>query len=127
MGGHDHSAEAFRRWSEDSSLDLDLWAVAFDRDKIAGGALGHVEARENELQGDLRGWTDPVFTRRPWRRKGLARALLGRCLVQLKAAGMTSAQLDVDTENANDALRLYRDHRFEHDRGSSEWHKPLRS
>jgi hypothetical protein len=38
---------------------------------------------------------------------------------------MTSAQLGVDSQNPNDALTLYRRHRFEPVRGSSEWHKPL--
>lgn len=38
---------------------------------------------------------------------------------------MTSAQLGVDTENPNDALRLYRKHRFESVHTETEWHKPL--
>jgi mycothiol synthase len=99
--------------------------VVWDGDEIAAGVLGYVVPEENAAQGYLCGWADPVFTRRAWRRRGLARALLGRCLVLFRDAGMTSAQLDVDTENANDALELYRSHRFESDPGSSEWHKPL--
>lgn len=38
---------------------------------------------------------------------------------------MTSAQLDVDNENANQALALYESHEFVSDRTASEWHKPL--
>jgi GNAT superfamily N-acetyltransferase len=125
FGGHDNSPAAFRRWSQDPGIDLGLWVVAFDGDDIAGGVLGYIEPEENLLFGYQRGWTDPVFTRRPWRRRGLARALLGRCLLRLKEQGMTSAQLDVDSANANDALSLYEGHRFAVDRGSSEWHKPL--
>lgn len=63
--------------------------------------------------------------RRPWRRRGLASALLGRALVGLRDAGMTSAQLDVDTENENQALTLYERHGFVTDRQATEWHKPL--
>lgn len=125
FGGHDSSPAAFRRWSQDPGIDLGLWVVAFDGDDIAGGVLGYIEPEENRVFDYQRGWTDPVFTRRPWRRRGLARALLGRCLLRLKERGMTSAQLDVDSANANDALTLYERHRFEVDRGSSEWHKPL--
>ena len=125
FGGHDDTPEAYRSWVEDPNLDTSLFAVAFDGNDIAAGVLGYVVAEENRIQGYQRGWTDPVFTRRAWRRRGLARALLGRCLVLLRDRGMTSAQLDVDTENANDALSLYRAYRFETDRGSSEWHKPL--
>ena len=77
------------------------------------------------MDGYQRGWADPVFTRRPWRRRGLASALLGRTLVRLRERGMTSAQLDVDTQNVNEALTLYERHGFRTDRSSSEWHKPI--
>jgi ribosomal protein S18 acetylase RimI-like enzyme len=125
FGGHDDSPQARQAWLDDPALDPRLFAVAYEGEEVAGGVLGYVNPEENEANGYLRGWTDPVFVRRRWRRRGLARALLGRCLVLLRDAGMTSAQLDVDTENANDALRLYREHGFETDRGSSEWHKPV--
>ena len=51
--------------------------------------------------------------RRPWRRRGLASALIGRTLVALRDRGMTAAQLGVDSENPNEALTLYQRHRFE--------------
>lgn len=125
FGGQPSTPEEYRSWVDDPETDLDLWAVAFDGDEIAGGVLGYVSSAENETHGYLRGWTDPVFTRRPWRRRRLAHALLGRCLLLLQERGMTSAQLDVDTQNANDALTLYQRHRFESDRSTSEWHKPM--
>lgn len=127
FGGHDFSAAAFRRFSEEPGLDLDLMVVAFDGDEVAAGVLGYIVPEENRVFGYQRGWADPVFTRRPWRRQGLARALLGRCLERLRERGMTSAQLAVDTQNPNDALTLYRRHRFEIDQASSEWHKPIRA
>lgn len=125
FGAEDDSPAAYRRWAEDPSLDLDLFAVAFDGDEIAAGVLGYIEAEENDLFGYRRGWADPVFTRRPWRRQGLAHALVGRCLLRLREHGMTSAQLDVDTENPNDASTLYQRHRFELERASTEWHRRL--
>ena len=127
FGGHPDTPEEYRSWADDPEADPTLWVVAFEGDQIAAGVLGYIMPAENERHGYLRGWTDPVFTRRPWRRRGLAHALLGRCLLLLKARGMTSAQLGVDSQNANDALTLYRRHRFERVRGSSEWHKPVRS
>ena len=51
--------------------------------------------------------------------------LLGRALVRLREAGMTSAQLGVDSQNQNQALTLYERHRYAVDRSASEWHKPL--
>jgi len=125
FGSYDVSPAAYRRWSEDPLMDPGLLMVAFDGEAMTAGVQGAIDPGENAAQGYLRGWTDPVFTRRSWRRRGLAYALLGRALQALKERGMTSAQLDVDSENANDALSLYRRHRFEVDRSSSEWHKSL--
>ncbi len=125
FGGHDFSAGAYRRWAEDPLMEPELLVIAFDADEIAAGVQGAIDPDENEANGYLRGWTDPVFTRRQWRRRGLAYALLGRSLRQLKDRGMTSAQLGVDSENANNALTLYQRHRYAVDRSASEWHKPL--
>ena len=51
--------------------------------------------------------------RRPWRRRGLARALVMRSLAVLRDRGLTSAGLGVDADNANEALRLYTECGFE--------------
>ncbi len=126
FGGQPDTPAEYRSWAEDPELDPSLWVVAFEGDGIAGGCLGYIATAENATHGYLRGWADAVFTRRPWRRRGLAGALLGRCLLLLRARGMTSAQLDVDTQNAADALTLYRRHAFESDRSSAVWQKPLR-
>jgi mycothiol synthase len=124
-GGHDDSEAAFRRWSEDPVLETELLLVAFDGEEVAGGVQGWVDPQENEANGYLRGWTDPVFTRRPWRRRGLAYALLGRALVAVRDRGMTSAQLGVDSENPHQALTLYERHRFETVRTGSEWTREI--
>lgn len=125
FGAHDASEAAYRRWVGDPSFDRHLLVIAFDGDEVAGGVAGLIDEAENESRGYRRGWTDPVFTRRAWRRRGLASALLGRALVRLRERGMTSAQLDVDTENANAALALYERHGFVVDHTSTEWHRPL--
>lgn len=125
FGEHDVSDAAFRRWSGDPDFDPRLLVVAFDGDEVAAGVQASINTAENAANGYLRGWADPVFTRRPWRRRGLARALLGRALVRLHERGMTSAQLDVDSENPNRALGLYERHGFRVDHTSSEWRKPL--
>jgi mycothiol synthase len=45
--------------------------------------------------------------RPPWRRRGLARALIARSLQDLKDYGMEEAELGVDSENESAAFRLY--------------------
>ena len=125
FGGHDFSPAARQRWLDDPLMEPELLVVAFDRDEVVAGVQGAIDHDENEANGYLCGWTDPVFTRRAWRRRGLAYALLGRSLQQLKERGMTSAQLGVDSQNENRALALYERHRYVVDRSASEWHKPL--
>ena len=125
FGAKDWSDRTFRAWSERPLTDPALFVIAFDGDEVAGGVHGEIHPGENEASGYLRGWTDPVYVRRPWRRQGLASALLGRALVRLREVGMTSAQLDVDTENENRALTLYERHGFASDRIAGEWHKPM--
>lgn len=125
FGAADWSEAAFHRWTQNPRLDLGLLHIAFDGDEVVGGVHGWVDPGENELNGYRRGWVDPIWVRKPWRRRGLASALIGRTLVALRELGMTSAQLDVDSENSNQALTLYERHGFRVDHSSSEWHKPL--
>ncbi len=125
FGAEDTSEESFRAWVESPTTEPSLMIIAFDGHQIAGGVHGEVHAAENESNSYLRGWLDPVYVRRPWRRRGLASALLARALLRLRERGMTSAQLDVDTENANQALTLYERHGFVADRIATEWHMPL--
>jgi GNAT superfamily N-acetyltransferase len=106
-------------------MDLELLVTAFDGDEPVAGVQGAIDPDENADNGYLRGWTDPVWTRRAWRRRGLAYALLGRSLARLCDRGMTSAQLGVDSENENQALTLYERHRYAVDRSAHEWHRPL--
>lgn len=125
FGGRDESDESFRSWTQDPAFDPSLIVVAFDGDQVAGAVQGSIDTEENEQQGYQRGWTDPVFVRQPWRRRGLASALLGRALVALRERGMTSAQLDVDAENPNQAVSLYERHGFGAEHSSSLWRRPL--
>jgi mycothiol synthase len=83
------------------------WQVAWDGDQVAGMVRGYVNEKENEHFGRRRGWVENISVRRPWRRRGLARALIAACISSLREAGMTEGALGVDTENPSGALRLY--------------------
>ena len=135
----DAAADAFRdhrsepEWTEedwghflgDQAQDPSLWVVAFDGDEIAGAILGKIDPAENAHHGRERGIADVVFTRRAWRRRGLARALLARALVRLRDHGMTSAYLGVDGLNPNQAMTLYSSLGFEVASKSIDFSKPL--
>lgn len=85
----------------------DIWQVAWDGDEVVGGVLGYIDPDENAAFGRQRGYTEAIFTRRPWRGRGIARALIGRNLRVLRERGMIEAALTVDTENPSGALGLY--------------------
>ena len=116
-GGSDESIEQLRRILDDPDTDPSLWLIAWDGDEVAGGVWNEIRPAENEAFGIRRGWLGSVFTRRPWRRRGLAAALIGRSLIALRDRGMTSAILGVDADNPSGAYGLYEAAGFEvHDR-----------
>jgi GNAT superfamily N-acetyltransferase len=117
--------EDWERFRDDPSQDPSLWLVAFDGDEVAGGVLGAIDPVENAHHGRERGLLAAVFTRRPWRRRGLARALIARALVRLRDHGMTSAYLGVDGLNPNQAMTLYESLGFEIVSTGYDWTKPL--
>jgi GNAT superfamily N-acetyltransferase len=104
---------------------LDVWQVAWEGDEVVGGVLGFVNAEENRLLGRARGYTECIFTRRPWRGRGIATALIGRNLRLLAERGMTEAALSVDTENPTGALALYERVGFVRDRASLICQRPV--
>ena len=124
FGAWDDSEPAYHSWVNGPLFDLELQVVAFDGDEIAGGIHGAIDPTENREHGYLRGWVEPIFTRRPWRRRGWPPRSWAT-LARLRDRGMTSAQLHVDAENSNQALSLYERHGFHVHSSSSEWHKPL--
>jgi mycothiol synthase len=111
-GGIDASDGAFNKWVEESTFDPSLHVVAFDGDEIAGGVINAIYPEANAKLGVLHGWLDSVFTRRQWRRRGLARALVARSLVLLRDRGMTEGILGVDADNETGALGVYTDNGF---------------
>jgi mycothiol synthase len=117
--------EDWAAFLEDPNQDPGLWAVAWDGDEIAGGVQGLIDPAENAHHGRERGVVDAVWTRRPWRRRGLARALIADVLRRLRERGMTSAYLGVDGLNPNDAGTLYRSLGFAPVSTSHDWRKPL--
>jgi mycothiol synthase len=117
--------EDVRAWLTDPKEDPALWVVAFDGDEIAGGVHGKIDPAENAHHGRDRGVLDAVWTRRRWRRRGLARALIARALIRLRDHGMTSAYLGVDGLNPNQAMALYTSLGFEVASTIYDWAKSL--
>ena len=106
-------------------LDTSLWRIGWDGDEVAGGVMTFIWKEENEALGVQRAWLESVFTRRQWRRRGLARALIGATLVELRARGIEEALLGVDAENPTGALQLYEGLGFEVKVRAQRYRKPL--
>jgi mycothiol synthase len=108
--GHVTKSEAeYQGWLHDPSNTLALWQIAWaiDGGQIAGVSLNSINEADNQQYGFLRGWVNSLGVRRPWRGRGLARAILVSSLKRLHELGMREAVLGVDAENPTGALRLY--------------------
>lgn len=136
----DASAEAFRdHWGEPEPTEADwerfrdnpehverpFWMIGWDGEEVAGVVTTTVPKEENRERGRERVWVESVSTRRRWRRRGLAKALLARSLVAAREAGFTSAGLGVDTQNPTGALGLYESLGFAPARTGIAYRKPL--
>jgi mycothiol synthase len=97
----------FVRWFGAPDIDTSLWDVAWDGDEVAGSVMTFIFPDENEALGITRGWLEHISVRRPWRRRGLASALIVRALRRLHERGMAQAMLGADAENLSGAVRLY--------------------
>lgn len=86
-----------------------LWQVAWDvaANRIAGQVRPYIDNAANREFGRLRGHTEFIVVREPWRRRGLARALISHSLRALRDAGMAESELEVDSENPSGATGVY--------------------
>ena len=105
--------------------DTTLWRVAWDGDEVAGQVRSFINAAENERYGRKRGWVENIAVRRPWRRRGLARALIAASFPLLRARGMTEGALGVDTANPTGALGVYERCGFVPVKREATYRKPL--
>ena len=126
----DASMEAFRdHWgfSEPDDDDYEsykgskyfqpeLWQVAWDGEEIVSSVMNYIDEDYNKKYNKQRGWTEEITTRKPWRRRGIAKALIVRSMHMHQAKGMTEVALGVDTDNPNGALKLYQSLCYEKER-----------
>jgi ribosomal protein S18 acetylase RimI-like enzyme len=110
-GFQDHwrwSPIAFEEWVQgriehDDGFDGSLWFRAMDGDEVAGAIAGRPRSSEDPDAG----WIQDLAVRRPWRRRGVALALLQHELGVLYARGIRAAMLAVDADSPTGATRLY--------------------
>jgi mycothiol synthase len=93
--------------------------------QIAGFSVNVVREEDNQRQGIAEGIINELGTRHPWRKRGIASALVCASMRAFKATGLDYAGLGVDTENQTGALGLYERLGFKVIRRSVTFSKPV--
>lgn len=117
--------EDYQRFLGRPTFQPENWMVAWHGDQVAGTVLSWINEKENEALGRSWGYTEDITVRRPFRRQGLATALISRSLAMLRDRGMTHANLGVDTENQDMDLDLYIDLDYQVYKNWMVYRKPL--
>lgn len=115
--------EEWQHWIEtDPDHDPTLWFLAMDDDEIAGVCLCAPKMKEDPDCG----YVYSLGVRRPWRRQGLALALLHHCFGEFYRRGKRKVALDVDASSLTGATRLYEKAGMHVHRRSVTFEKELR-
>lgn len=99
--------ESLKQWRHliENAPDFDptLWFLAMDGDQIAGFSWCWPKTDDDPDMG----WVGMLGVLRPWRRQGLALALLQHSFGELWKRGKRKVGLGVDASNLTGAMRLY--------------------
>jgi ribosomal protein S18 acetylase RimI-like enzyme len=120
--------EDYQAWLVNKTIfQPQLWQIAWDinTNEVAGQVRTFINTAENEKYNRQRGYTESISVRRPWRKRGLARALIVRSLRLQKEQGMTESTLGADNENITGATRVYEDCGFQVTKRHTLYRKPL--
>lgn len=105
------------RWQHDflhGKFRPDLSFVAVTEDgEVAGYLLAHVFEQDWKVRGYRDAWIGTLGTRRAWRGRGVASALMLRSMHRMRDVGMEYAAIAVDSQSQTGADRLYAQHGFE--------------
>jgi len=106
-----HEPETFDAWKQfaidSNGFRPELTLLVWDGPELAAYSINRVQEEDNARNGVKEAWIGQLGTRRAWRKRGLASALLCESMRRFKAAGFTAATLGVDAENPTGALGLY--------------------
>ncbi len=96
---HGAPFEEFVEDTQKPTFDPTLWFLAMEGDQIAGATLCTKEP--------TKGWINKVAVLRPYRKRGIAKALLYQAFGAFWGRGVTRVELGVDAESLTGAQRLY--------------------
>lgn len=90
-------------WNLGPNQDTSLWRLVQAGREIAALCVSVPSRGDDQALG----WVAVLAVRRPWRRRGLARALLLESFGLFRSIGRRRAALGVDSENTTGAIALY--------------------
>lgn len=104
----EHTPLSYERWrhfkiDEEPNFDPTLWFLAVEGETIVGHALTRWERNGLPHHGQVR----DLGVRRPWRRRGIALALLRTLFGEFYRRGKRAVSLGVDATSLTGADRLY--------------------
>ncbi len=124
-GYSEPTEEDYTGWQHSSQFQPGLWQVAWDGDQVAGIVLNYVTHDLGDPAHPALAWTEDICVGVPWRRRGLARALLARSMRMFYNKGFTQTSLGVDLDNAQHAPTLYESMGYQVVRQGARYHKPF--
>ena len=99
--------DEYRDWvhwiENDPHHDPTLWFLAVEGEEIVGDCMCEPRTAEDPEMG----FVDSLAVRRPWRRRGIALALLYHSLGEFYRRGTRKVGLEVDAQSLTGATRLY--------------------
>ena len=119
-------ADSLKEWREGPTWNPALWKIAWDGDRVVGTVLNFVDEKENVEYARKRGYTEAICVLKPWRGRGVAKALITESMRMHKGMGMTETAHGVDTQNPTGALQLYEGLGYRPRKTHLTFRKPLR-
>jgi ribosomal protein S18 acetylase RimI-like enzyme len=81
--------------------------IAWAGEEIAGACYNDFSPLRTLRAGSPQGYVESLSVRRPWRKRGIATAMLVWTLHEALTRGLKAVSLGVDAENPNGAKQLY--------------------
>lgn len=103
----------------------DRWVIVWDGAEVAGITFNGIHEETNQEFGLNEGWLHTICVRRPWRKRGLASAMIVESMRRFKDWGLDVAALGVDASNTSGALGLYERHGFKQSSKLTTWRKQI--
>ena len=118
----EHHSVGFDRWWEEKQkvhdFDPTLWFLIRDGDEVAATI-------RNDPERNGGGYVGALGVVKPWRGKGLGRALLLRTFAEFYSRGVPRVTLGVDAQNPTGATKLYESVGMTTENAAAVYEKPL--